>query len=73
MPHFYLSSGGNDQFGLDVAALRLYQTLKQHDIPATLVVRAGYDHGWQFWHDDLGEVLAFVDSALQEEGAPIGQ
>lgn len=73
MPRFYLSSGSNDQYGLDVAALRLYQTLKQHDVPATLVVRAGYDHGWQFWHDDLGEVLAFVDSALQEEGGTVGQ
>ena len=25
LPRFYLSSGGRDQYGLDVAALRLYQ------------------------------------------------
>ena len=54
LPRFYLSSGGSDQYSLDVAALRLYQALKQRDVPATLVVRAGYDHGWQFWHDDPG-------------------
>ena len=67
LPRFYLSSGGRDQYSLDVAALRLYQALKQRDVPATLVVRAGYDHGWQFWHDDLGAVLAFASAALQAE------
>jgi S-formylglutathione hydrolase FrmB len=73
LPRFYLASGGSDQYDLDVAALRLYQTLKQRDVPATLVVRAGYDHGWQFWHDDLGEVLDFVGAALQEESGTVGQ
>ena len=49
------------------------RTLKQRDVPATLVVRAGYDHGWQFWHDDLGAVLDFVSDALTAEGASTSQ
>ena len=65
--------GGSDQYSLDVAALRLYQALKQRDIPATLVGRAGDDHGWQFWHDDLGAVLAFASAALQAESEVAGQ
>jgi len=64
-PRVYLASGGRDQYGFDVAAMRLYQALKQHNIPATLVVRAEYDHGWQFWHDDLAAVLSFASAALQ--------
>lgn len=68
LPRFYLSSGGDDQYGLDLAALRLYGELKRREVPATLVVRAGYDHGWQFWHDDLRDVLDFVSNALQAEG-----
>ena len=64
-PRVYLASGSQDQFGFDVSAMRLYQALKQHNVPATLVVRADYDHGWQFWHDDLGAVLAFASDALQ--------
>ena len=69
LPRFYLSSGGSDQYGLDLAAVRLYRELKRRDVPATLVVRAGYDHGWQFWHDDLHSLLAFVREALRAEGA----
>lgn len=68
LPRFYLSSGGDDQYGLDLAALRLYGELKRREIPATLVVRAGYDHGWQFWHDELRDVLDFVSDALRAEG-----
>lgn len=68
LPHFYLSSGSNDQYGLDLAALRLYGELKRRDAPVTLTVRAGYDHGWQFWHDDLRAVLDFAGEALQAEG-----
>ena len=73
LPRFYLSSGGRDQYGLDLAALRLYQELKRRDVPATVVVRAGYDHGWLFWHDDLGAVLDFVSDALTAEGASTSQ
>lgn len=64
-PRVYLASGGRDQYGFDVSAMRLYQALKEHNVPATLVVRADYDHGWQFWHDDLGAVLSFASAALQ--------
>ena len=68
LPHFYLSSGSNDQYGLDLAALRLYAELKRREAPVTLTVRAGYDHGWQFWHDDLHAVLDFAGEALRAEG-----
>jgi S-formylglutathione hydrolase FrmB len=64
-PRVYLASGGRDQYGFDVSAMRLYQALKEHNVPATLVVRADYDHGWQFWHDDLGAVLSFASAALR--------
>ena len=68
LPRFYLSSGGDDQYGLDLAALRLYEELKRRKVPATLVLRAGYDHGWQFWHDDLRSALDFASEALRAEG-----
>ncbi len=73
LPRFYLSSGGRDQYDLDLAALHFYEALKRRDVPATLVVRAGYDHGWPFWRDDLDAVLAFASSALQAEDATVGQ
>ena len=68
LPRFYLSSGGDDQYGLDLAALRLYEELKRRKVPATLVLRAGYGHGWQFWHDDLRSALDFASEALRAEG-----
>ena len=72
-PRVYLASGGRDQYGFDVAALLLYEALKQRNVPATLVLRADYDHSWQFWRDDLGAVLSFASAALQaaaESGSP---
>ena len=32
-PRVYLASGGRDQYGFDVSAMRLYQALKEHNVP----------------------------------------
>ena len=49
---------GDDDFILDMT-LRMYQAMKQRNVPAELRVRDGW-HSWEYWHTALRTSLPFA-------------
>ncbi len=59
LPAFYLMSGDDDEFGLEIGTIRFYLALRSLGVRPELRIRDG-GHRWPLWRRELPSVLSFV-------------
>lgn len=63
-PAVYLTVGDDDVFSFYEGTLRLYEALKQAEIPAELRITDG-EHSWNVWSDAVEGALLFITGAFE--------